>query len=60
MIRLLPTTDRGYHVLLQFSILAVLLVGVGSAEAGSLPVSEETLTGTWECGPTTMKKDTDL
>jgi hypothetical protein len=36
-------------------ISTVMLAGVAPAEAGPLAVSPESLTGTWECGPTTMQ-----
>ena len=41
-------------MLSQLSFFAVLLAGV-PAQAGGLGVSPESLAGTWECGPTTMK-----
>lgn len=42
-------------MLSTLTILAVMLAGLAPAEPGPLAVSQESLTGTWECGPTTMK-----
>lgn len=39
----------------KISIAAVLLACTAPAEAGSLPVTENALIGTWDCGPTKMK-----
>ncbi len=42
-------------MLTQTLIFTLLLAGVAPAEAARLAVSPESLIGTWECGPTTMK-----
>lgn len=41
-------------MLSQLSLSAVLLAGMAPAEADRFATSQESLTGTWECGPTTM------